>query len=229
MHDVCFQVLQARLPSWTEGQIHEFVELNASFVAEHLRDEASEWNVDGKPARFEIDHEQLPYIRACAQATQPILRRLRKVDPFKFEDVCKLILQKLGADAKTTQQTVDGGIDFFGSGLKIVQGTLGVPIACGALVIGQAKRYKDGNNIRETQVREFVGAAVLRKHQLSFDGRVGPLAPALFAFWTTSDFDPNAKRFARATGIWYMDGDTLANYVMHLGLEDEVLAMQESS
>lgn len=225
LHDFCVTVVRARLQNWTDGQVHEYVEQNLAYVAEHLRDEAGEWHIDGRVPQFEIDDEQAPYIRACSCTTRPLLEKLRRIDPFKFEEVCAWVLNKLGANAKTTQRTKDGGVDFVGTGLKIVQGTLGVPSACLAAVVGQAKRYSDGNPIRETQVREFVGAAVLRSHQLRYESGMGPLAPVLFAFWTTSDFDPNAKIYSRAVGLWYMDGETLANYIDHLGLSRQVLEL----
>lgn len=229
LYDVCFAVTRTKLVTWADGEIHEYVEGNLRYVAEHLRDEASEWHIDGKSPRFEIDEEPSPYIRACAQQTRPLLLKLRRIDPFKFEHICAQILVKLGADAKATQRTADGGVDFVGSGLKIVRGTIGVPSACNAAVIGQAKRYKQGNNIKETQIREFVGAAILRRHQLHADGKIGPLTPVLFAFWTTADFDQNAKQFARASGLWYMDGDTLANYVDQLDMHAEVMALEDTA
>jgi hypothetical protein len=222
LHDFGFSVIREKIPNWTDGQIHDYIEEHLPYAAEHLRNEASEWHIDGKLPKFEIDDEESPYIRACASPNRPLLLKLRGMDPFKFENVCAQILNKLGTNSKTTKKTNDGGIDFEGVGLKIVQSSLGVPSACNAAVVGQAKRYKEGNAVRETQIREFVGAAVLRGQQLRFENKLGPLAPILFAFWTTSDFDANAKKFARASGVWYMDGDTLASYVDHLGLVSEL-------
>jgi hypothetical protein len=49
-----------------------------------------------------------------------------------------------------------------------------------------------------------------------------PLMPTLFAFWTTSDLDPNAKKYARSVGLWYMDGPTLSAYAQELGLEEYI-------
>jgi restriction endonuclease Mrr len=222
LHDFCFAVIQEKIPKWTEGEIHDYIEEHLPFVAEYLRNEASEWHIDGKLPKYEIDDEESPYIRACESVTRPLLLKLRQMDPFKFEIVCALILNRLGTISKSTKKTNDGGIDFEGIGLKIVPTALGVPTACNAAVVGQAKRYKEDNTVRETQVREFVGAAVLRGQQLRFENKLGPLTPILFAFWTTSDFDANAKKFARASGVWYMDGDTLASYVDHLGLTSEL-------
>ena len=222
LSDACYRAIRARVPTWTDAAVHEYVETNLFYVAEHLRDEASEWRIDGKAPQFEIDQEQSPYIRASPSEARPLLRHLRNIDPFRFETLCALILNKLGADGKATQKTADGGVDFEAFGLQIVRGTLGVPSACNAAVIGQAKRYKE-NPVRETEVREFIGAALLRRHELQTQQKLTPLAPVLLAYWTTSDFDQNAKRFARAMGLWYMDGDTLSNYVYQLGLADELI------
>lgn len=218
LYDCLVAVLSERLSGWPSDGIHDFVENNILYVAEHLRDEVAEWRLDGRSPRFEIDEEQSPYVRACSTDARPVLTALRRVDPFAFEGVCARILIELGADARVTQQSADGGIDFIATGLRIVPSTLGVPSACNAVLVGQAKRYKEGNNIRESQVREFVGAGILQLHRLQAEGKVGPLAPTLFAFWTTAEFDQGARRYARAAGVWYMDGDTLANYVHRLGL-----------
>lgn len=228
LNDICVRAVRLRIQTWTDSQVYEYVEQNLPHVAEHLRDEVAEWGVDGKVPTFEIDNEQSPYVRLCPSAARPLLTKLRMIDPYALEGVCADVLRKLGADAQATQQTNDGGIDFEAVGLKIVQGSLGMPNACKAAVVGQAKRYREANPIRECQLREFVGAATLRRHELQRNAVIGPLTPVLFAFWTTSDFDPNAKRFARASGLWYMDGDTLANYIDNLGLGAPVLALRDA-
>ncbi len=139
-----------------------------------------------------------------------------------------LILAALGATSQTTNKSKDGGIDFYGINLKVVPTALSVPAASKTAVIGQAKRYKEGNVISETQVREFVGAATLARHKLLKDNKIGPLSPVIFAFWTTSDFDQNAKLFARELGLWYKDGVTLARYVTELGLKEALSALPDA-
>jgi len=66
-------------------------------------------------------------------------------------------------------------------------------------VIGQAKRYKAGNTISETQLREFVGAATLERHKLLKDGIIGPLSPVVFAFWTTIGFRSECEAVLHAS------------------------------
>lgn len=193
-----------------------------------MRNEASEWRLDGTSPVFEIDDDPNPYIRSIGNNSKATLQKLRKISPENFEKVCALILKRLGAvDANTTPLTNDGGVDFQALQINIVPLSLTVPDGCKAAAIGQAKRYKDGLLIKETQVREFVGAAVLRRYEMQRDNSIRQFSPVLLAFWTTSDFDPNARKYARALGIWHMDGRTLSDYVRHLELEEEVLAMPD--
>ena len=51
---------------------------------------------------------------------------------------------------------------------------------------------------------------------------IAPLTPTLFAFWTTSDLETNAKKYARNIGLWYMDGSTLVAYIEELGLVEYI-------
>lgn len=226
LREVLARALRFKVTGWSDGKIYEHVESVIQYVAEHLRTDAAEFNLDGSSPSFEIDNEQNPYIRSLNGGIKPLLKKLQEIDPFKLEDICAKILTGLGANANSTQRTNDGGIDFIAVGLKLVKDGFEVPIACKAAVIGQTKRYADNNYITERNLREFVGAANLRKHELGKEGKVGPLTPVLFAFWTTTNFEPNAKKFARASGIWYMDGDTLANYVETLGYREEIMSMQ---
>ncbi len=136
---------------------------------------------------------------------------------------------KLGATANTTERTGDGGVDFVGSNLDIMPSGYGIPAVCRASVIGQTKRYKGTNIVSEKAVREFVGSGVWKRHRLRLDSGISPLAPVILAFWTTSSFEPNAKRYAREMGIWYMDGHTLASYITKLGLSDFVFTQPDEA
>jgi hypothetical protein len=225
LEEILFTTVRKKLVLYSEEEVWDYVENNIQYVAEHLRDVIAECNVDGAIPTFEIDSEPSPYIRLTAKLPSDVIAKLRKIDPFQLETICAKLLAVLGATSSETQRTNDGGVDFVGVNLKIVPLALTVPTACRAAVIGQAKRYKDGNPISETRLREFVGAATLKRHQL----RIGPCVPVLFAFWTTSDFDPSAKRYAREMGLWYMDGLTLATYVTDLGLKDLVMSLPDST
>ncbi|HMG88186.1 MAG TPA: restriction endonuclease [Terracidiphilus sp.] len=215
---------------WTkpEEAIEEFVDDHLGYIAEVLRNDIADRIIDGKIADIQIDEETPPYIRRIFPRRPTILDKLRRIDPFEFERVCARILQTLGADAATTQRTADGGIDFTATKLKIVHGTLPMPASCHGVVIGQAKRYKEGNAISETKLREFVGASVLKRHRMSTESAIAPLMPTLYAFWTTSDLEPNAKKYARSVGLWYMDGVTLSAYAEELGLTTYIEGLAES-
>lgn len=226
LKDVAFEVLRVKLTSYSEDTIWEIVEDKLLHVAEILRNDAAETRADGVPPRFEIDDEQSPYIRSFPFDNQ-LLLKMRRINPFVVEELCAKILNCLGATANVTQRTGDGGVDFVASDLDIMPAGYGMPAVCRATVIGQTKRYKESNIINEKQLREFVGAGVWKRHKLRLDSGVSPLAPVILAFWTTSNFEPNAKRYAREMGIWYMDGQTLASYINKLGLNEFVFALPD--
>jgi restriction endonuclease Mrr len=189
----------------------------------------SERVIDGKVKDFEVDDESPPYVRRLLPRRPTLLDKLRRIAPVNFERVCTKILESLGADAATTQQSNDGGIDFTATNLKIIHANLPMPASCHGVVIGQAKRYKEGAAISETKLREFVGASVLKRHQMASAtvSAIPPLMPTLFAFWTTSDLERNAKKYARGVGLWYMDGTTLTAYVQELGLTEFIESLPD--
>ena len=209
----------------SEDEAADYIDEKLSYLAENLRDDFAECASDGRILEFEIDSDSDPYIRRRTASKQDLLNKLRGIDPFVFEDVCARILSALGADAHVTARTNDGGIDFTATKLKIVPSLLPLPQTCHGIVIGQAKRYREGSNISEVRLREFVGAALLRRHVLASSLSLSPLAPTIYAFWTTSDFDANGRRFARNVGVWYMDGPTLASYVDDLGLKPYIMSL----
>lgn len=223
--DVCFAAVKNKWTGKSEEEVWEFVEQNIAYIAEHLRDEASVCLVDGSAPKFHIDDEQPPYVKAAGTPTSGLLAHLRNIDPFKVEEICADILKEFGAAAQSTQRTADGGVDFIATNLNIVPEAFAVPMGCKATIIGQTKRYKDGNAITEKQMREFVGAGLLRKHVMQTEGKIAPLTPVIFAFWTTSDFEPNAKKYARDVGMWFMDGHTLATYIHSLNMTDAIMAL----
>ncbi|WP_435014099.1 restriction endonuclease [Xanthomonas arboricola] len=219
LDEACKRVISIRMKSATETYISDLVESNVAYVAEHLRDEVAGGKIDGVSMDFEIDEEEMPYIRLSDVLIKPLLGKLRKINPFDFERVCARILAQLGAQADVTKRTNDDGVDFFAIDFDFVPDGINTPQACRAAVIGQAKRYKEGNLVRETDVRSFVGGAVKVKDDLALERKILPLSPVVFAFWTTSDFDPNAKQYARRLGIWYLSGRALAKYIIALKLE----------
>jgi hypothetical protein len=225
LESVCLGVVQKLKLS--KNELSDLIEEYLPHISEHLRNDIAECEVDGVKPAFEIDNEQPPYIRKIELGASDIATKMRRIDPYDFEKICAAVLEKLGGQSQTTKQTNDGGVDFVAVNMKLVPEQFNVPTACRAAVIGQAKRFKETNPINEVRLREFVGAATLHRHRLHQDRSLGPLTPVLCAFWTTSYFDSNAKKYAREVGIWYMDGQTLADYVDGLGLRDYVMNMQD--
>lgn len=210
----------------TEEQISDFVDEHLPYVARNLREEMSDAQLDGSVCGFEIDDEEDPYIKRVGEDTDDLLAKLKRICPFEFENVCKKMLDELGGNSQVTKKSRDGGIDFFSVGIDILPEGINAPIQCRASVIGQAKRFSD-RLIAEKALREFVGASVLKRHELRIAQNVSPLSPILLAFWTTSDFDPNCKIFARQTGVWLMDGRTLSTYLYRLNLDTWVFSLQD--
>lgn len=203
----------------------DLVEKNILHVAEHLRNELAQLREDGSIEFYEIDDESPPYVRLTSDRHPTLVRKLRAIDPFKFEEVCCWILKAIGADAEATQRTNDGGVDFWAIDLDFVPDGFTTPLSSRAGVIGQAKRYKDGHTVGETEIRRFIGGGLKWRHELLLQKKLQPLSPVIYAFWTTSNFDVNARAYAKAMGVWFMDGVTLANYCARLGLEPRVMEL----
>ena len=101
-----------------------------------------------------------------------LLLKLKEVDPYAFEKIILILLKKMGyGDFIETSKSGDGGIDGI-----INEDQLGLE-----KIYIQAKRYNE-NKVRETDIRNFIGA-------MSGDTRKG-------IFVTTSSFDEKAKNKA---------------------------------
>ena len=127
-----------------------------------------------------------------AQVKNDLLDKLKNIDPYYFEKVILLLLKKMGyGDFIETSKSKDGGIDGI-----INEDKLGLD-----KIYIQAKRYND-NKVRETDIRNFIGA-------MSGDTSKG-------VFVTTSDFDKDAIKKAHDAHhkIILMNGDKLVD-LMH--------------
>lgn len=121
-----------------------------------------------------------------------LLTKLKEVDPYSFEKIILLLLKKMGyGDFIETAKSGDGGIDGI-----INEDQLGLE-----KIYIQAKRYNE-NKVRETDIRNFIGA-------MSGDTHKG-------IFVTTSTFDEKAKTKARDAHhkIILIDGSKLVD-LMH--------------
>ena len=102
-----------------------------------------------------------------------LLQKLKLVDPYFFEKVILILLNRMGyGEFVETSKSRDGGIDGI-----INEDQLGLE-----RIYIQAKRYTD-NKVREPDIRNFIGA-------MSGDTRKG-------IFVTTTEFDENAKKKAK--------------------------------
>ncbi len=121
-----------------------------------------------------------------------LLSKLKEVDPYAFEKIILILLKKMGyGDFIETAKSGDGGIDGI-----INEDQLGLE-----KIYIQAKRYRE-NKVRETDIRNFIGA-------MSGDTHKG-------IFVTTSSFDEKAKVKARDAHhtIILLDGSKLVD-LMH--------------
>ena len=121
-----------------------------------------------------------------------LLSKLKVIDPYAFEKIILILLKKMGyGDFIETSKSGDGGIDGI-----INEDQLGLE-----KIYIQAKRFTE-NKVRETDIRNFIGA-------MSGDTHKG-------IFVTTSTFDEKAKIKARNAHhkIILLDGSKLVD-LMH--------------
>ena len=121
-----------------------------------------------------------------------LLSKLKEVDPYAFEKIILILLNKMGyGEFIETAKSGDGGIDGI-----INEDQLGLE-----KIYIQAKRYSE-TKVRETEIRNFIGA-------MSGDTRKG-------IFVTTSSFDEKAKAKTRDAhhSIILIDGKKLVD-LMH--------------
>lgn len=206
----------------------DLAEENLPYVEVILRNKRAQLIQDGGVPTYELDDND-SYIRRINQGHVSIAKKLRSIDPLYFEVVCKRILEKLGATAENTQKTYDGGVDFYALDMKTYSASYPLPRTAALTVIGQAKRYAEKNDITEIEIRKFIGGAILKLDELRKQGKVSVLSPVVFAFWTTSDLHIHAKEFSQKMGVWYLDGISLAEYILKLGLEDEIFPKDQES
>lgn len=221
LSDAITHAVAKQLPRTSIEFQSDLTEEHLEYVEEILRNKRAILIEDGGIPSYELD-ENDKYIRRINQRNVDIAAKLRLVDPFYFEVICKRILEKLGATAENTQKTYDGGVDFYAIKLTTYSASYPLPTSAALAVIGQAKRYAEDHEVTETEIRKFIGGALLKLDELRKEGKINVLSPIVYAFWTTSDFHIHAKEFSRKMGIWHLDGMALAEYVIKLELVNEV-------
>ncbi len=134
-----------------------------------------------------------------SEVKNDLLEKLKSIDPYYFEKVILILLNKMGyGDFIETSKSADGGIDGI-----INEDKLGLD-----KIYIQAKRYGE-NKVREKDIRNFIGA-------MSGDTNKG-------VFVTTSDFDDGAMKKAHDAHhtIILIDGKKLVSlmYQNNVGIQ----------
>jgi hypothetical protein len=157
------------------------------------------------------------------EAKKDFYEWLYSLHPKKFEGLCHTILTLEGCDnVKTTPYSSDGGVDFYGTKKITVQDEDSPTVFKNieVSVIGQAKRYSNGNKIEIDQLRTFVGSYNLIKlaelkgspaqlHNPIDTESFKPLSPALLTFITSSEADEPTRLTAQWLGIKLIGGQEL--------------------
>ena len=135
----------------------------------------------------ELDKEE-KQAKKEEQRQERQLNKIRKMDPFAFERLCKKLFKAVGyEDAVETKRTGDHGIDgfgFFAFGLVRFK------------VVFQSKRYQKGSNISSDRIQALHGAMVQDKAEKA-------------VFITTSDFTKRGREAAHELGIECINGEEL--------------------
>ncbi len=160
------------------------------------------------------------YIKVQNQKAVKLLTYLKSMSPAEFEGFCAKILTRLGANARSTGKTNDGGVDFVATDIPISnENSLALKMSY-PLLVGQAKRYKENNLVSVTDLRAFLGGALIKADEIKRqEERFGLYSPTIFAFWTTSDFNMPARKFAVDSGLWCLNGLSLAQLTIKLDLD----------
>ena len=219
LKDVAVKILKTKMQKKSESEILELVEQELHHIAEDLRNRCADNALNGEVLVFEIDDQTSPYVKTTNIQLLDIKNKLQTINPEDFEVFCAKLLNNLGGTAHTTPQTHDGGVDFYAFEFTY-NSDIVTPKFSKAVVIGQAKRFSNSNHVREKDLREFVGSSIHKLEQFRNDKKIGALSPVVYAFWTTSEIEPRAKRYAQAMGLWIMNGSTLADYVIKNNMQD---------
>jgi restriction endonuclease Mrr len=222
LEEVVYAILLDQMPKMSNEEKWDFIDLHKKDIANELFNKENDSLIDGISLNFDISEEDGEYyIKFIDKPEIDLLRSLRINTPSNFEHFCKKILNKLDGKSTVTGGSYDGGIDFISSDLRLNGLAKASTKGSNIIVIGQAKRYKDGNHITEKDLREFIGACVKRidEFKKTRSDQYGIFQPTILAFWTTSDFHTNAKTFAKDMGIWYLNGVALCQLALQLKVE----------
>ena len=219
--DVTVEVLGLRMPTKSLEDRAEIAESLLPRIISSLDRLSTESLEDGVEPTFKLSlDESTSYLKSVEGPASRFLQVLLGTDPEDFEGFCAKVLNSMGGLAAVTGRSGDGGVDFVARDLSFSADRGPAPAGARVLVIGQAKRYSRENLVSENDLRCFVGGALRRAADPGdvVTYRRAHLAPLVFAFWTTSDYHPSAKSYARAMGLWYLNGIGLAQLAIRLGV-----------
>jgi restriction endonuclease Mrr len=217
--DITTEVLVAHLTGKSAEECADLAEKVLPRIVPALENIQTESLEDGIEPNFELSIEQNAlYIKAISSEASRFLDRLHVLTSQEFEQFCGRILGAMGGKPTVTGRPGDGGIDFIAKDLPLCSPA---PKGARITIVGQAKKYGKDNLVVEQEIRSFVGSTVRKTSDPEdpYCFRRHILAPVSFAFWTTSDFQPSARRFARGLGLWYLNGIALSQLSIRLKVE----------
>ncbi len=222
------EIVNSRIPEFSVEQCAEIAESCINEVNNVLSIIETENTKQGVEPIFEIflDGEEV-YYRSIKSDAKDLLEKLKLLDWQDFEHFCACLLKSMGSESSTEGSPDDQGVDFFARKLPVGYikdrpETSNINL----LVFGQAKRYSS-NLIGEKEIRSFVGGAIkksfdyIRKNL--YEVGTGIFSPIIYAFWTTSDFHPRAKKFCNEVGLWSLNGLALSQLAIRVGFTTDNL------
>jgi len=182
-------------------QFEEFIDFTSTSAKTNDAKTLEEQNVDANDTPDEVLRNAYKTINDAL--AQDILERTRNVTPAFFEQLLIDLLIAMGyggteeGTAHALGKSGDNGVDGV-----INQDPLGVD-----QIYIQAKRYKQGNNISSSDIRDFFGALNLKNAQKGI-------------FITTSDFSTSAVETAQRlnTRIVLINGNELAKLMLRYNI-----------
>jgi len=220
LENIISGVIKDRIPSFSLEKCAEIAETNVADVYDILTLKKEEYADQGIEPVFEVhvDGEEKHYkkIRSSAKS---LLESLKLLDCTDFEHFCACLLKRIGSDARTVGRTGDQEIDFWAKNVPI--GHIKERAEASSInlfVFGQAKRYSKGKLVAEKDVRSFIGGAIKKGSDYMREcSKAGILSPIIYAFWTTSDFEPSARKYCADIGIRYLNGLALSQLATRAG------------
>lgn len=202
----------------------EYVECYKTDIANELFRKKDDIESDGAPVSFDIEEDHGEYYVKFTNVIEiELLRKLRQISPSQFEVFCSNILEKMNGTASVSGGRDDNGIDFHATDINLFNMPSLSTLGSRVMVIGQAKRYKNGNHVKTKELKEFIGSSLLAmyEHKKDVGKAIGIMHPIILAFWTTSDFHYIAKQYARDMGLWYLNGLALCKLATEMGVNIE--------